>query len=98
MQLWNVGPLLFGTTGTLFDSSLLSCSDCLLLIFRFLPLLSFKLYLFFKLSLSRRWRYYIKKLVSGFLVFFVFNPFTAEVAIMRLLGSAPKSHLCDLTG
>jgi hypothetical protein len=24
-----------------------------------------------------------------------FNPFTAEVAIMRLLGSAPKSHLCD---
>jgi hypothetical protein len=23
------------------------------------------------------------------------NPFTAEVAIMRLLGSAPKSHLCD---
>jgi hypothetical protein len=26
------------------------------------------------------------------------NPFTAEVAIMRLLGSAPKSHLCDLTG
>jgi hypothetical protein len=26
---------------------------------------------------------------------FCFNPFTAEVAIMRLLGSAPKSHLCD---
>jgi hypothetical protein len=26
---------------------------------------------------------------------YVFNPFTAEVAIMRLLGSAPKSHLCD---
>jgi hypothetical protein len=26
-----------------------------------------------------------------------FNPFTAEVAIMRLLGSAPKSHLCDQT-
>jgi hypothetical protein len=25
----------------------------------------------------------------------LFNPFTAEVAIMRLLGSAPKSHLCD---
>jgi hypothetical protein len=24
-----------------------------------------------------------------------FNPFTADVAIMRLLGSAPKSHLCD---
>jgi hypothetical protein len=24
-----------------------------------------------------------------------FNPFTAEVAIMRLLGSAPMSHLCD---
>jgi hypothetical protein len=24
-----------------------------------------------------------------------FNPFTAEVGIMRLLGSAPKSHLCD---
>jgi hypothetical protein len=24
-----------------------------------------------------------------------FNFFTAEVAIMRLLGSAPKSHLCD---
>jgi hypothetical protein len=23
------------------------------------------------------------------------NPFTAEVAIMRLLGSAPKSHLCN---
>jgi hypothetical protein len=23
------------------------------------------------------------------------NPFTAEVAIMRLLGSAPTSHLCD---
>jgi hypothetical protein len=23
------------------------------------------------------------------------NPFTAEVAIMRLLGSAPLSHLCD---
>jgi hypothetical protein len=23
------------------------------------------------------------------------NPFTAEVAIMRLLGSAPKSHFCD---
>jgi hypothetical protein len=23
------------------------------------------------------------------------NPFTAEVANMRLLGSAPKSHLCD---
>jgi hypothetical protein len=23
------------------------------------------------------------------------NPFTAEVAIMRLLGSAPMSHLCD---
>jgi hypothetical protein len=23
------------------------------------------------------------------------NPFTAKVAIMRLLGSAPKSHLCD---
>jgi hypothetical protein len=32
-----------------------------------------------------------------FVVRFVdlFNPFTAEVAIMRLLGSAPKSHLCD---
>jgi hypothetical protein len=27
-----------------------------------------------------------------------FNSFTAKVAIMRLLGSAPKSHLCDLTG
>jgi hypothetical protein len=26
---------------------------------------------------------------------FLFNPFPAEVAIMRLLGSAPKSHLCD---
>jgi hypothetical protein len=26
---------------------------------------------------------------------FLFNPFTAEVAIMRLLDSAPKSHLCD---
>jgi hypothetical protein len=26
---------------------------------------------------------------------FLFNPFTAEVAIMRLLGSAPRSHLCD---
>jgi hypothetical protein len=26
------------------------------------------------------------------------NPFTAEVAIMRLLGSAPKSHLCDQRG
>jgi hypothetical protein len=25
----------------------------------------------------------------------IINPFTAEVAIMRLLGSAPKSHLCD---
>jgi hypothetical protein len=25
----------------------------------------------------------------------VINPFTAKVAIMRLLGSAPKSHLCD---
>jgi hypothetical protein len=25
----------------------------------------------------------------------IFNPFTAEVAIMRLLSSAPKSHLCD---
>jgi hypothetical protein len=24
-----------------------------------------------------------------------FNPFTAEVAIMRLLGLAPMSHLCD---
>jgi hypothetical protein len=24
-----------------------------------------------------------------------FNPFTAEAAIMRFLGSAPKSHLCD---
>jgi hypothetical protein len=24
-----------------------------------------------------------------------FNPFTAEVAIMRLPGSVPKSHLCD---
>jgi hypothetical protein len=24
-----------------------------------------------------------------------FNPFTAEVAIMRLLGSTPMSHLCD---
>jgi hypothetical protein len=24
-----------------------------------------------------------------------FNPSTAEVAIMRLLSSAPKSHLCD---
>jgi hypothetical protein len=24
-----------------------------------------------------------------------FNPFTAEVAIMRLPGSAPMSHLCD---
>jgi hypothetical protein len=23
------------------------------------------------------------------------NPFIAEVAIMRLIGSAPKSHLCD---
>jgi hypothetical protein len=23
------------------------------------------------------------------------TPFTAEVAIMRLIGSAPKSHLCD---
>jgi hypothetical protein len=23
------------------------------------------------------------------------NPFTAEVALMRLLGSAPKSHLCN---
>jgi hypothetical protein len=27
--------------------------------------------------------------------FSVFNPFTAEVAIMRLLDSALKSHLCD---
>jgi hypothetical protein len=27
----------------------------------------------------------------------IFNPFTAKVAIMRLLGSAPKLHLCDLT-
>jgi hypothetical protein len=26
---------------------------------------------------------------------FSINPFTAEVAIVRLLGSAPKSHLCD---
>jgi hypothetical protein len=26
-----------------------------------------------------------------------FNPSTAEVAIMRFLGSAPKSHLCDQT-
>jgi hypothetical protein len=26
---------------------------------------------------------------------FRLNPFTAKVAIMRLLGSAPKSHLCD---
>jgi hypothetical protein len=25
----------------------------------------------------------------------IINPFTAEVAIMRLLGSALKSHLCD---
>jgi hypothetical protein len=25
----------------------------------------------------------------------ILNPFTAEVAIMRLLGSAPMSHLCD---
>jgi hypothetical protein len=27
--------------------------------------------------------------------FDVVKPFTAEVAIMRLLGSAPKSHVCD---
>jgi hypothetical protein len=26
---------------------------------------------------------------------FLFNPFTAEFAIMQLLGSAPMSHLCD---
>jgi hypothetical protein len=29
------------------------------------------------------------------LTLYQLNPFTAEVAIMRLLGSAPKSHLCD---
>jgi hypothetical protein len=32
---------------------------------------------------------------TGSVCAFFFNPFTAEVAIMRLLGSAPKSHLCD---
>jgi hypothetical protein len=26
---------------------------------------------------------------------YLINPFTAEVAIMRLLGSAPMLHLCD---
>jgi hypothetical protein len=31
--------------------------------------------------------------LQGHLLFV--NPFTAKVAIMRLLGSAPKSHLCD---
>jgi hypothetical protein len=33
--------------------------------------------------------YWLIKLMS------VLNPFTAEVAIMRLLGSAPLSHMCD---
>jgi hypothetical protein len=28
----------------------------------------------------------------------VVNPFLADVAIERHLGSAPKSHFCDLTG
>jgi hypothetical protein len=28
----------------------------------------------------------------------LFNPFPADVAIKRHLGSAPKSHFCDLTG
>jgi hypothetical protein len=28
----------------------------------------------------------------------VFNPFPADVANKRHLGSAPKSHFCDLTG
>jgi hypothetical protein len=30
--------------------------------------------------------------------FFSFNPFPAVVANKRHLGSAPKSHFCDLTG
>jgi hypothetical protein len=33
--------------------------------------------------------------LRGRLVCLHFNSFTAEVAIMRLLDSAPKSHLCD---
>jgi hypothetical protein len=32
------------------------------------------------------------KQVGGFVLVY---PFTAEVTIMRLLGSAPMSHLCD---
>jgi hypothetical protein len=35
------------------------------------------------------------RLMIKLLVNYILNPFTAEVAIMRLLGSAPKSHLCD---
>jgi hypothetical protein len=34
-------------------------------------------------------------ITNCFYILLFFNPFTAEVAIMRLLGSAPKSHLCD---
>jgi hypothetical protein len=38
----------------------------------------------------------LTKLQHPVLIFWIyFNPFTAEVAIMRLLGSAPLSHLCD---
>jgi hypothetical protein len=29
---------------------------------------------------------------------YMINPFPADVAIKRHLGSAPKSHFCDLTG
>jgi hypothetical protein len=28
----------------------------------------------------------------------IFNPFPADVANKQRLGSAPKSHFCDLTG
>jgi hypothetical protein len=30
--------------------------------------------------------------------FYLFNPFPVDVANKRHLGSAPKSHFCDLTG
>jgi hypothetical protein len=71
----------------------------LILLFLSLLLLSGCLYLLVKVLHSLLGSQVNKKIKFLRFVFLskkkLFNPFTAEVAIMRLLGSAPKSHLCD---
>jgi hypothetical protein len=52
--------------------------------------------IFVIIKVVKKAKYIINIRSLGFRTLHYFiNPFTAEVAIMRLLGSAPKSHLCD---